>query len=1150
MSIAEMYDRVAHAGDDATWKRMLDEYGPTVFKSFDLMTGLAAHAIAREKSEPDIAARVLRWLDEVGERHGQSKLQTLLMSVESDAEIRALIRSHANEATPRLGASAVGESRRLLNQPHPMAAAIADRVLRRGELIAEFLGDKRLEADALFLRSKIDVKRGDLDRAIARCVEAAKIYGSLGEAFKEAQAIGQSGSLLLARERYDEAERVLMRSLDLLRDIPDADALLAPTFEELAMIAARARRYGEASHHFDQAAVHRRTLSQSELEAKALRGSVVFAITAGENGDRLLENAERAVDAMLDVPKDKLDEGVANFAAMIALNAVEPALRLLDTAVARHAAVMRLSPDPGRDRRWAALALRVRPWAEDAEAIARIDVVAAADAAQREDVGATLRHSKTALDAAKAGNIAVHLSAALLYAEAAIKSGKARSALAVIDDVQKRVGAVGNEVVLRSLSKLRASALESLKSEEPGTALALRDVEGAIPAALDLLKRARVLGYAGGEARAFASLGVACGIMSQIVGSDLPTPRKGKLLEAIVEECPEVAPADSAAALSRRLLQRAIEGFRKIGEHRELARALSALSNLEPEVDLRLAMLQAAHAEYRRLGGSPSSEAVILANMGKAYRQRGDNEAAEACLTHSLVLSDRCGSFEWAYDTALDLSELISAKGGVAESVKMLRRAIGYVELVRFSLPTKDAAQIAFVRGKGEAYERLVRLYALQGRIVTAFDTLQQMKARALLSAYSGDGGKGAVSSDAEAERLREREAALLGRIRSAEQDPAAQGKLDLLAELDGVYAELAAIDPRYVARRFGRPLDFEAIRGVLARQERAVLLIDFFVHEDGLAAFLVRPDWDGPIHVDLPSNAADLGTLRAEFERQVVRYRGRGPQSWRSRAGALLEPLGAHLRDGDLLYLVPHRQLHGLPLHAFPLGGEALCTGHEVMYLPAASLLPLAESRRATPDRLTSACCVGIDFVEEARAVAQLFDDAVLLTGPVTGDAIDEATRGHDVIHISAHGTFLPDMPERSGLVIGGWSGGAQPGPEAILSSERIASMRFDAEIVCLSACVSGLARLSQGDEQLGIQRSCFVAGASSIISTLWPVEPRTTEAFMLAFYGELLASYRRTGRIDKPAAFRGAQQAIRGRPGGSEEYFWAAFTLSGDWK
>ncbi len=132
----------------------------------------------------------------------------------------------------------------------------------------------------------------------------------------------------------------------------------------------------------------------------------------------------------------------------------------------------------------------------------------------------------------------------------------------------------------------------------------------------------------------------------------------------------------------------------------------------------------------------------------------------------------------------------------------------------------------------------------------------------------------------------------------------------------------------------------------------------------------------------------------------------------------------------------------------------------------------------------------------------------------------------------------------------------------DGYLSADEIALMPLGgAELVVLSACESGLGQTAGGEGMLGIQRAFQVAGARSTIATLWKVNDEATRRIMEEFYRNYL-----TKKMSPLEALRAAQLwalnnpdlVPRGAdpPADAESVrrlpprYWAAFTLSGDWR
>ena len=139
-----------------------------------------------------------------------------------------------------------------------------------------------------------------------------------------------------------------------------------------------------------------------------------------------------------------------------------------------------------------------------------------------------------------------------------------------------------------------------------------------------------------------------------------------------------------------------------------------------------------------------------------------------------------------------------------------------------------------------------------------------------------------------------------------------------------------------------------------------------------------------------------------------------------------------------------------------------------------------------------------------------------------------------------------------RSGLVLAGANGGGNDRPGAddgILTAEEILTLDLrDVEMAVLSACDTGLGGVVVGEGVFGLRRAFEVAGARTVVQSLWPLPDRAAQRFMAAFYSRLRKS------ADVVAALHDASLSIlteRRRLGHSiHPYFWTGLISSGEWQ
>jgi CHAT domain-containing protein len=94
--------------------------------------------------------------------------------------------------------------------------------------------------------------------------------------------------------------------------------------------------------------------------------------------------------------------------------------------------------------------------------------------------------------------------------------------------------------------------------------------------------------------------------------------------------------------------------------------------------------------------------------------------------------------------------------------------------------------------------------------------------------------------------------------------------------------------------------------------------------------------------------------------------------------------------------------------------------------------------------------------------------------------------------------------------------------------------------ELVVLSACQTGLGRVHVGEGVFGLRRAFVLAGARTLVMSLWKVPDDQTRELMEDFYRRLLDG---EGRAE---ALRQAQLATKAKH--PDPFYWGAFICQGD--
>jgi CHAT domain-containing protein len=147
-------------------------------------------------------------------------------------------------------------------------------------------------------------------------------------------------------------------------------------------------------------------------------------------------------------------------------------------------------------------------------------------------------------------------------------------------------------------------------------------------------------------------------------------------------------------------------------------------------------------------------------------------------------------------------------------------------------------------------------------------------------------------------------------------------------------------------------------------------------------------------------------------------------------------------------------------------------------------------------------------------------------------------------IVHFATHGLLDNEHPELSGLVLSlvDEKGKSRDG---FLDLEDVYNLTLPADLVVLSACETGLGKQITGEGLVGLTRGFMFAGATRVVASLWKVDDVATAELMGRFYGGML----REG-LQPAAALRQAQIEIQKQKRWSDPYYWAAFTIQGEWK
>jgi len=469
------------------------------------------------------------------------------------------------------------------------------------------------------------------------------------------------------------------------------------------------------------------------------------------------------------------------------------------------------------------------------------------------------------------------------------------------------------------------------------------------------------------------------------------------------------------------------------------------------------------------------------------------------------------------------------------EAIKYLERAVEIIERQRSSIHS-DAGRIGFVGDKQAVYHEIVSLLVAKGRDAEALQYVERAKARALVDLLASQGQILPRTADGEAVN------AVAAKLAKAEHDFQAlpyvkdtKGRERTRGVIVGLKEELAAAAPELASLVAVTDTAVGQIQKLLAPDEA---LVEFYYTDEELFVFVMTTEG---------ITAGRLARAGLEDNVRGLRKAVSDPSSTdcmpRSQAlyGQLIRP-AIGLLGGKRLIVVPHGLLHYIPFGALHSGREYVIDRHSIRILPSASVLKFLKDRKAADP---SVLALGnpdlgdpkLDLPsaqEEAISIAGTVKSSkVLLRKDATETFVKDQAGRFAMLHFATHGTFYPDKPLNSALLLA-----RDAKNDGRLSVAELYGLRLNADLVTLSGCKTALGKVANGDDVVGFTRGLLYAGTSSIVSGLWNVPDKATRDLMVAFYRNL-------ADVDKQEALRRAQlQVKRTRP---HPYYWAAFVLTG---
>ena len=608
--------------------------------------------------------------------------------------------------------------------------------------------------------------------------------------------------------------------------------------------------------------------------------------------------------------------------------------------------------------------------------------------------------------------------------------------------------------------------------------------------------------------------------------------------------------------------------------------------------------------------GDRTGEASTLNNMGFVYFQQGNLTKARDFYQQALNIRQEVGDLPKEAISRYRLAIIDRKQGNFEQAIQQINRAIEIIENLRIKVTNQDL-RTSFLASKQEYYQFYIDLLMQlhqqnphQGWDGKALQISERSKARSLLDILAESQGQLTNGIDPkllaqknllkeQLGNLEEKRIQLLSNPHTYSQKDSIDREINaLLQQYQPLLEKIRLTNSHYASLTQPQPLNLAKIQHLL---DNNTALLEYSLGEKRSYLWVVQKK---SIQSYTLGDRVTIETAVKDFRNSFISPTKRIRRSLTEITGKKLSqiilPDIKNLKNKRLL-IVADGALQYLPFAALPDLSNTkdkqtfLMEKHELISLPSASTLGILrqESQGRKPakkllamladpvfsindERLKNVVSKNItplapDLERSARESGVLFDrlpytqteaQQILSLIPVnqrlqeSGFSANKETSTsgqlsqYRFIHFATHGLLNSQNPQLSGLVLSlvEPSGKSTNG---FLRLYDIFNLNLPAELVVLSACQTGLGKDIKGEGVIGLTRGFMYAGATRVLVSLWSVDDQATAVLMVNFYQGMLKK-----KLSPAEALRQAQIALQKNPDWSSPYYWAAFTLQGEWK
>jgi CHAT domain-containing protein/tetratricopeptide (TPR) repeat protein/WD40 repeat protein len=564
-----------------------------------------------------------------------------------------------------------------------------------------------------------------------------------------------------------------------------------------------------------------------------------------------------------------------------------------------------------------------------------------------------------------------------------------------------------------------------------------------------------------------------------------------------------------------------------------------------------------------------------LYTKGLTAIDRNNKSLARASFTEALAKAEEVKLDEMQWRCLWRLGWLARQSGDLTPALDFYLRAIAALERQSAKIKIEEYRS-GFIDNKSEIYEEAVLLLLQMNRVAEAFAIAERAKSRSFADLLANGKIDWQAGADRDLlnrrDRLSDRLSLVQGKINSLQQKAGTEASSRLLIaalndtlsalqkEYSSLLVELKTANPELADMVSVEPLPLAEVQALLPDSARtgSVAMVEYFFAKDRLVCWVVDRRQVRAVVTALDRNKLNESIM--QFRRAITK-RASTENFSRPLYDQLVKPIELLLQNKTQLVIVPHGVLHYLPFPALQKADSTYLIDHYALALaPSATVfgfchrkanargeVSLLNERRenfrvvalGNPDAGNAR--LDLPFAgKEIKSLAQTFGAIESYERKqATPSALMAGAARANVIHLSCHGVYDERNPLFSALLLAPDS----TNQTGRLEAHKIFGLKLNASLVMLSACETGLARVTGGDEVIGLARGFIFAGTPSLIASLWTVDDLATAITVKRFY-----RYLKSG-LSKAQALREAQRFVRDHHNRHPAY-WASFGLTGDWR